>query len=176
MTRTVTLVDQLGIILGECPIQEAHALPGKLHLAFSAYLFSEDKSELLIQKRHEAKLFGGMWANSCCSHPFPGESAIDAGKRRVREELGVHVQLEEAGWFIYQAQDPRGLGVEYEQDVLLVGAIRRDTPIRVDPYEIAEWRWAKVDNLWDDMKVHQGSYAPWFHIGLSKVIMQRLRI
>jgi isopentenyl-diphosphate delta-isomerase len=76
LLRTVTLVDELGDILGECPIREAHALPGKLHLAFSAYLFSEDKRELLIQKRHEGKLFGGMWANSCCSHPFAGESAL----------------------------------------------------------------------------------------------------
>jgi isopentenyl-diphosphate delta-isomerase len=172
ITRTVTLVDQLGNILGECPIQEAHALPGKLHLAFSAYLFSEDKTELLIQKRHEGKLFGGMWANSCCSHPFSGEPAIDAGQRRVREELGVDVNLEEAGCFIYRAEDPRRLGVEHELDVLLAGAIRRDALNRVDPNEIADWRWAKVDDLWNDMKAHQESYAPWFHMGLSKVITQ----
>jgi isopentenyldiphosphate isomerase len=82
------------------------------------------------------------------------------------------VKLAEVGWFIYQAKEPRGLGIEYEQDVLLVGVIQHDRPIRADPDEIAEWRWVKIDELWTDMKAHQENYVPWFHIGLPKVTSQ----
>ena len=170
MSRTVTLVSPTGDILEECPILEAHATPGKLHRAFSAYLLSEDGTELLLQKRHEGKIFGGMWANTCCSHPFPGESAVDAGQRRIREELGINAQLQELGWFIYQADDPRGIGSEHEQDILLKGTIDRDTPVHADPKEVADWKWMKIAELQADMKKNMESYAPWFHQGLPLIL------
>ncbi len=170
MTRTVTLVDPQGTILEECPILEAHASPGKLHRAFSAYVFSQDGKEVLLQRRHDGKLFGGMWANTCCSHPFPGESAVDAGQRRVREELGLNVGLTEHGWFIYQADDARGIGSEHEQDILLKGSIDRKTPVNADPSEVAEWKWITITDLQKDMQEHPKNYAPWFHIGLPKIL------
>ncbi len=170
MTRTVTLVSPTGDILEECPILEAHQSPGKLHRAFSAYVFSQDGSELLLQKRHDGKLFGGMWANTCCSHPFPGESAVDAGQRRVKEELGIDAELTEHGWFVYQADDARGMGSEHEQDILLKGAIDRDTPVNADPKEVADWKWINVAELQEDMKNHPDDYAPWFHLGLPKIL------
>lgn len=170
MTRTVTLVDLQGTILEECPILEAHQSPGKLHRAFSAYVFSMDGKELLLQKRHDGKLFGGMWANTCCSHPFPGETALAAGERRVQEELGVEVKLTEHGWFVYQADDARGIGSEHEQDILLTGKIDRNTPVHADPKEVADWKWIAVDTLQKDMTENPSHYAPWFHIGLPKVL------
>jgi isopentenyl-diphosphate delta-isomerase len=172
MTRTVTLVDSQGSILEECPILEAHQTPGKLHRAFSAYLLSEDGTELLLQKRHEGKIFGGTWANTCCSHPFPGESAVDAGQRRIREELGIDAKLHELGWFIYQADDPRGIGSEHEQDILLKGSIDRATPVNADPKEVAEWKWMKIEELQVDMKKNMALYAPWFHQGLPLILAQ----
>lgn len=170
MTRTVTLVDPQGRTLEECNILEAHRSPGKLHRAFSAYVFSMDGSEILLQKRHDEKLFGGMWANTCCSHPFPGESAVDAGQRRVREELGIDAKLTEHGWFIYQADDARGIGSEHEQDILLTGKIDRATPVNADPKEVAEWKWISIAELQKDMQAHPENYAPWFHIGLPKIL------
>lgn len=125
-----------------------------------------------MQKRHDGKLFGGMWANTCCSHPFPGESAVDAGQRRVREELGIVCTLTEQGWFIYQANDPRGIGSEHEQDILLKGTIDRDTAVNADPKEVADWKWISVAELQEDMKNNPDHYAPWFHLGLPKVLPQ----
>lgn len=170
MTRTVTLVDPTGKILEECPILEAHQTPGKLHRAFSAYLFSTDGTEILLQRRHEEKLFGGMWANTCCSHPFPGESAVDAGQRRIKEEMGIDAKLTEYGWFIYRADDARGIGSEHEQDILLTGNIDRATPVNADPKEVADWKWITVTELQKNMAENPESYAPWFRIGLPRVL------
>src|SRR3989442_1727599 len=114
MERTVTLVDASNQPLRECAMSEAHRSPGLLHRAFSAYVFSLDGSQLLLQRRHREKLFGSLWANSCCSHPFPGEEPVMAGQRRLREELGIECVLHEAGAFIYQAEDPAGRGAEHE--------------------------------------------------------------
>lgn len=170
MTRSVTLVDTHGNALGECPILEAHASPGKLHSAFSAYVFSTNRDQLLLQRRDMHKLFGGMWANTCCSHPFENESAVDAGQRRVREELGITCELRNVGSLIYQANDPEHKGSEHELDVLLVGEIDPSTPVHADTKEVAEWKWMDVQKLQEDMTKHPEQYAPWFHLGLPRVL------
>lgn len=170
MERTVTLVDKSDRPLEECPIGEAHRSPGKLHRAFSAYVFTPDRKQLLLQKRHAGKLFGGTWANTCCSHPFANEGAVAAGQRRLREELGIDCQLRQAGALVYQAEDPGGKGAEHEYDVLLVGAIHANTPIHADAAEVAAWKWMALDELRADMRRNPTAYAPWFHLGLDKLM------
>src|SRR4051812_39991646 len=94
-TRTVTLVDEQGSPIGVSEIVDAHTGHGKLHKAFSVYVFRNDGKEILIQQRSDKKMLWPMiWANTCCSHPFENESSSDAGERRLREELGFTTTLQ----------------------------------------------------------------------------------
>lgn len=167
MHRTVTLTNETGDSIGEMEIVQAHTAPGHLHRAFSVFLFSSDGSSLLLQKRSGQKmLWPGMWANTCCSHPFPNEDALAAGQRRLKEELGISASLKIGPSFIYHAEDPNGYGVEYERDVILLGTVSQDITVTPNPEEVAEWQWVPVDDLLQAMKDQPNNYAPWLHIGL----------
>lgn len=169
MERTVTLVTHANIPLGECALTEAHRTPGRLHRAFSAYVFTRDGHQLLLQRRHFGKLFGGIWANTCCSHPFPNEDVVAAGERRLREELGIDCKLRSVGALVYQADDPEGKGAEHEYDVLLVGTVDANAPIHANTAEVADWKWMAVDPLRKDMELRPMAYAPWFHLGMAEL-------
>ncbi len=168
MNRTVTLVDTNGSPLGQCDILQAHTGEGKLHKAFSVFIFNPDRSKTLIQKRAAGKmLWPGIWANTCCSHPFENEGAIDAGKRRLQEEMGVLCELTEAGDFVYRALDPFGKGVEHEHDTILIGTMDETASTKPNPDEVAEWKWIKVTDLMQDFSDHPQLYTPWLVQGLS---------
>lgn len=162
--REVVLVSESGEVLGSFDKQEAHQPPGRLHLAFSVFLFRPDGT-LLIQQRAESKYhFPGVWANSCCSHPEPGEEIIASARRRLLEELGVEAELKEAGRFTYRAVDPVSGLVEHELDHVLVGQIR-DMMLQPDPSEVEDWR------VVDPASVRQAGpaegFAPWFEEALA---------
>lgn len=169
--RTVTLTDAKGAVLGEAEIVDAHTGKGKLHLAFSVYIFSLDGKKFLMQKRAKEKmLFAGFWANTCCSHPFTNETPEQAGERRLKEELGIECRLKKGTSFVYRAEDPNGKGVEHEHVTLLLGTYDEENPITPDPKEVEEWKWIELGALKKDMMEHPDSYAPWFHLGLEKVL------
>ncbi|MDO8649111.1 MAG: isopentenyl-diphosphate Delta-isomerase [Candidatus Peregrinibacteria bacterium] len=169
--RTVTLVDERNTPIGSADLLEAHTGEGKLHRAFSVYVFSDDGESLLIQQRaREKMLFAMFWANTCCSHPFENEDAQTAGARRLQEELGFSCALTEAGTFVYRAEDPEGKGVEHEHVTLLVGKIPQSTSISPNAEEVAEWKWVDVPMLITDMKENKDAYAPWFHLGLRQLL------
>lgn len=169
MSRTVTLVDERNVQIGTAELIDAHTGEGKLHRAFSVYVFRNDGQEFLMQRRSANKmLWAGIWANTCCSHPFENESAVQAGTRRLQEELGFSCALTEGPSFVYRAIDPSGKGVEWEHVTTLMGDVD-DIAVNADPNEVAEWRWMKVETLEADMKAHPDVYAPWFHQGLSLV-------
>lgn len=172
MDRTVTLCDEKGTPLSECPILEAHSGKGKLHLAFSAYVFTPDRKKLLIHRRAKKKMLWPekWWTNTCCSHPFPGESQKEAGERRLREELGITCELIEGPTFIYRADEPQGRGVEHEYVTLLSGNFEEPASLNPDPKEILEWKWMSVQDLLADFKRHPMLYTPWFVVGLPKVM------
>ena len=171
MSRTVTLVDELGKKLSTTDILDAHTGLGKLHLAFSVYVFDPTKTQVLIQRRSQEKmLWPTIWANTCCSHPFEGESPSEAGERRLQEELGVRTHLSEGPRFVYRADDPWGTGVEHEYVTILIGTMDPKTPLRPDPMEVMETKWMNIDELLSDMTCEPHQYAPWFHIGLRKVL------
>jgi isopentenyl-diphosphate delta-isomerase len=167
--RQVILCDESGRPTGSADIHEAHSGQGQLHLAFSVYILSPDRTKVLIQQRSaEKRLWPLVWANTCCSHPREGETAIEAGQRRLSEELGMTCELSIGSAFVYRAEDPAGRGVEHEYDVILIGTATGN-PVP-DPAEVADWKWAEIKSLRLDMRDHPERYAPWFHQGLARVL------
>ncbi len=111
-----------------------------------------------------------IWANTCCSHPFENESAIAAGERRLSEELGFSTTLSEGPSFVYRALDPNGRGVEHEHVTILTGTAEEQSQLNPDPNEVAEAKWMTVKELQSAMQKAPESFAPWFHLGLKKLI------
>src|SRR5262245_13893270 len=166
----VILCDEYGRPQGACDVLAAHTGAGRLHLAFSVYLFSSHRRSLLIQQRSAAKmLWPKVWANTCCSHSRPGESALEAGRRRLREEMGIDADLTPGPSFVYRAEDPAGRGVEHEYDVILLGTFAGD-PVP-NPAEVGAWRWVSLDHLRAEMRERPGDFAPWLHLGLGLATM-----
>ena len=155
------LVDENDGETGTATKERVH-LEGLLHRAFSVVLMrgEGDSREFLIARRAYAKYHsGGLWANSCCSHPRAGEDLLDAAERRVREELGCEVgELRKLGSFIYRTEFDDGL-VENEIDHVLVGEIV-GTPVP-NPDEIAELRWIAPEDLRAMLAQTPGRFAPW---------------
>lgn len=162
---SVILTDEHGAPTGSSEIVAAHLHPGKLHKAFSVYVLRG--KDILIQKRSDKKMLWPMiWANTCCSHPREGEAPMEAGQRRLKEELGFTCALREAGDFVYRAEDPAGRGVEHEHVTVLVGEFLPTMNVTPDPAEVAEFQWISIDDLEEKMKDSPHDYAPWLHLGL----------
>jgi isopentenyl-diphosphate delta-isomerase len=171
MNRTVTLTDEKGSPIGEAEIVDAHTNGGKLHRAISVYVFDASGKKILLQKRSSEKmLFKGIWANTCCSHPFPGEDAVVAGERRLKEEMGFTCTLKEGPAFVYRADDPKGNGTEHEYDIILVGTYDSAKKLTPDPKEAEAYTWKDIDSVCKEMKTIPYIYAPWFHLGLPKAL------
>lgn len=162
----VILVDQADRPVGRMEKQEAHR-KGLLHRAFSVFLL--DGSKLLIQRRALDKYHcGGLWSNTCCSHPAPGEPVLSAAERRLDEELGIkNARLRELDTFLYRAAFPNGLA-EYELDHVLLGEY--SGPVRPDPMEIAQVRWIDLEELQRDLQAFPQWYTPWFPPALTLVL------
>ena len=162
----VILVNENDRPVGRMEKQEAHTR-GLLHRAFSVFLL--DGTKLLIQRRALEKYHcGGLWSNTCCSHPAPGEPVTAAARRRLTEELGIEaVSLAELGSFLYRAAFSNGL-TEHELDHVLLG--RYNGPVQPDPAEIDQVRWIDLMYLQRDMRTHPQLYTPWFQPALALVL------
>jgi isopentenyl-diphosphate delta-isomerase len=166
---TVLLVDESGHPLGASSKLAAHEAPGRLHLAFSVFLFRG--GEMLLQQRALTKYhFPGLWANACCSHPAPGEEIASSARRRLREELGLEAELREAGSFLYRAEDPHSGLVEHELDHVFVGELPPGEEASPDPSEVAAVRWVSLDDLPGGLPE---PIAPWFGEALGLAIAGR---
>ncbi|MGC1213901.1 MAG: isopentenyl-diphosphate Delta-isomerase [Micromonospora sp.] len=168
----VELVDDTGHPLGEATVATAHQPPGRLHRAFSVLLV-DPAGRVLLQRRAAAKTrFPLRWANSCCGHPAPGESLVEAANRRLTEELGAApVALTEVGVYVYYAEDPATGRVEFEYDHVLRADVPADLRTVPDPDEVAELRWVDPTELEADLDVDPRAYAPW----LGGVVNRLLR-
>lgn len=143
-----------------------HDGQGMLHRAFSVLLFN-DKGELLLQKRAaEKRLWGDFWSNSCCSHPRIGETMEQASKRRVKEELGLQVELEYLYKFEYRAQFDES-GAEHELCWVYIG--RCDTAPSPNSNEISEWRFISPSALEKELITQPEQYTPWFKLEWQEV-------
>jgi isopentenyl-diphosphate Delta-isomerase len=131
------LVDEDGVTIGTAEKLAAHQPPGRLHRAFSVFLFDE-RGRLLLQQRALGKYHSpGVWSNTCCGHPYPGEAPFAAAARRTFEELGVSPSLlAEAGTVRYNHPDPASGLVEQEYNHLFVGLVQAAP--RPDSEEVAE--------------------------------------
>jgi isopentenyl-diphosphate delta-isomerase len=169
--KTVILTNERGESLGKSEIIEAHTEGGKLHKAFSVFIFTPDMKKILIQRRASVKmLFPGFWANTCCSHP-KGKFDIEVeASGRLKEECGFHTGLEVVDSFVYKADDPDGKGTEYEYDTVLKGATEESTEMHPDPSEIMDMKWVEIDELKKDMEDNPDVYAPWFGLGLEIIL------
>ncbi|MFE1908509.1 isopentenyl-diphosphate Delta-isomerase [Streptomyces gardneri] len=131
------LVDEDGTTIGTAEKLAAHQAPGQLHRAFSVFLFDES-GRLLLQRRALGKYHSpGVWSNTCCGHPYPGEAPFAAAARRTFEELGVSpTLLAEAGTVRYNHPDPASGLVEQEFNHLFVGLVQAEP--KPDPEEIED--------------------------------------
>jgi isopentenyl-diphosphate delta-isomerase len=164
----VILVNKNDKKIGLMPKMEAHK-KGALHRAFSVFIFN-NKNELMIQKRNINKYHSpGLWTNTCCSHQKDGESNISAGKRRLLEEMGFCVELNEIGSFIYNVGVDNGL-IEHELDYILVGKYNGNVKINSD--EVDNWKWMSLDNIKDDIRKRSKNYTEWFKIIMDNYYTQ----
>ena len=162
----VILVDFEDREIGRMEKEKAHR-EAKLHRAFSAFLYKGQ--EILIQKRALGKYHsGGLWTNTCCSHPRPGETISEAAIRRSREETGIVVKkLTELYRFFYYAPLDNGF-TEFECDHVLVG--KYDGIFQVNPQEVEELRWISCEGLEHAMLERPAVFTPWFLICAPEVI------
>lgn len=168
MQDRVILVDRLGREIGTEEKLKAHR-GGKLHRAFSIFIFNA-KGELLLQKRAETKYHsGGLWTNTCCSHPRPGESHYCAARRRLKEEMGFDSELTEFFSFIYHTKLDNNL-FEHELDHVFVG--NYDGHPVPNPDEVDDWKWINIDSLERDVGENPDRYTHWFKLILNRVIKQ----
>ncbi|NCX93184.1 MAG: isopentenyl-diphosphate Delta-isomerase [Gammaproteobacteria bacterium] len=163
----VVLVDHHDHVLGTLEKLKAHEL-GVLHRAFSILLYRKVNGvfEVLLQRRHPDKYHcGGLWANTCCSHPMPGEDLFDAAVRRLNEELHLEVPLQWIGSFVYRAELENGL-VEHEFDHVFLGEYEGEAP-RGNPLEVIDVRWIPLMDVQADLNKNPKAYVPWVSSVLS---------
>ena len=160
----VILVDENDNQIGLMPKMEAHE-KALLHRAFSVFVFN-NKNELMLQKRAMHKYHSpGLWTNTCCSHQRDGESNLEAGKRRLQEEMGFVTDLQESTSFIYKAPFDNGL-TEHEYDHVMIGHFNDEPIINAD--EAADWKWMPLEAVKIDMALHPELYTAWFKIIFEK--------
>jgi len=156
----VILVDVYDNPTGSMSKIEAHE-KGILHRAFSVFILNE-KGHLMLQQRALNKYHSpGLWTNTCCSHQREGEGNIDAGKRRLKEEMGFIVPMKTLFSFIYKAPFDNGL-TEHELDHVLLGYYNHE-PI-INPKEVAAWKWVDLDQIASEIKDTPQLYTVWFKI------------
>lgn len=158
MIENVILVDKSDNQIG---IEEKHSAhkAGKLHRAFSVFIFNS-QGEVMLQKRASGKYHsGGLLTNACCSHPRVGETIIDGAHRKLKEEMGFDTGLKEVFSFIYFVKFDNGMH-EHEFDHVLFGKF--DGEPKLNPEEAEGWRWVSPEQLTREMQEHPEQFTYWF--------------
>ena len=139
---------------------------GKLHRAFSIFVFNS-KGQLMIHRRHRDKYHsGGLWTNTCCSHPRPGEKLEEAVHRRLKFEMGFDTNLKEIFSFTYKVR--LGELFEHEHDHVFIGTFNGEP--KPHPEEVEDWKWVGLEELKKDVEENPDRYTYWFREALPRVI------
>lgn len=177
MADHVVLVDSNDNTLGKEDKLIAHQ-KGLLHRAFSIFIFRKDPTDqlqwqLLLQRREQKKYHcAGLWSNTCCSHPGIDETVIDAGHRRLQEELGFTTPLTHVGAFTYYAQCDNNL-IEYEYDHILIANVAQPD-IQLNLEEISEIQWLSIADTKKNLSAQPQHYTPWFAKALDIALTAEL--
>ena len=155
-------VDDRDRPLGPHSRASCHRGEGILHRAFSVYLFDRRLRVLLQRRSIHKPLWPRYWANSCCSHPRWGEATTDAAHRRIREELGLRVQLQHVFSFQYRARFSER-SAEHEFCHVFAGVTHRMA--EPDPQEVEDCIFVEPVRLDKELESRRGAYAPWLHLG-----------
>ncbi|WP_273567697.1 isopentenyl-diphosphate Delta-isomerase [Maribacter halichondriae] len=160
----VILVNEKDEVLGIMPKMEAHE-KAVLHRAFSVFIMN-DLGETMLQQRASSKYHSPLlWTNTCCSHQRIGESNLEAGRRRLQEEMGFETDLKELFSFIYKAPFDNGL-TEHELDHVMVGTYDKAPEINSD--EVADWKWMLPVDIKSDIEKNPKRYTEWFKLIFDK--------
>jgi isopentenyl-diphosphate delta-isomerase len=162
------LVDEQDREIGFADKLAAHRGGGRLHRAFSVFIFN-DAGELLLQQRAAVKYhFAGLWSNSCCGHPLRGQATAEAARRRLHEELGFDAPLREIFAMAYEAADPASGLTEREFDHVFGG--RHDGAVSPAPAEVSAVRWIEPGLLGRELQARPECFTPWLGILLPRVL------
>jgi isopentenyl-diphosphate delta-isomerase len=162
----VILVDVDDCEIGVMEKMEAHK-QAVLHRAFSVFLFNP-QGKMLLQQRALTKYHSaGLWTNTCCSHPRPGETLENAVTRRLIEEMGITAKVSKAFDFIYQAELPDNLN-EYEFDHVFIG--NYDDEVRPNHLEVANFVYQSIEEVAANLQSYPEKYTVWFKIAFPKVV------
>ena len=158
--ENVILVNQNDEQIGLMPKMEAHE-KAVLHRAFSVFVLN-DKNEIMLQQRASHKYHSPLlWTNTCCSHQRDGETNIQAGTRRLFEEMGFETGLKELFHFIYKAPFDNGL-TEHELDHVMIGYYNEEP--KINPDEVESWKWMSIEDVAKDIQFQPEIYTVWFKI------------
>lgn len=161
----VVLVDEQDNAIGTMEKQQAH-VEGVLHRAFSIFIFNSE-NKLLLQKRASSKYHcGGLWTNTCCSHPREKENILDAAKRRLHEEMGMRCEIKPIFSFVYKAEFENGL-TEHEFDHVFFGQSNQVPELNLE--EVEGYRYIGLEDLQVEIKEDPQKFTPWFLIALERV-------
>ncbi len=164
----VVLVDASDEEVGTMEKMEAHQ-KGALHRAFSILLFNS-KGEVLLQKRAKTKYHsGGLWTNTCCSHPRPGEPMQSAVRRQLIHEMGIDLPTTFSHKFIYRSS--LGSLTEYEMDHVYFGKFDGNPIINKD--EVEDWKYMGTREIREDMRKNPGTYSFWFKLIMEHQELER---
>ena len=156
----VILVDENDNPIGTMPKMEAHE-KAMLHRAFSVFILNANDEVLLQQRANDKYHSAGLWTNTCCSHPHPGEDTLGAARRRLKEEMGMEADLQFVFKFMYKAPFDNLL-TEHEIDHVFIGKTNQ-LPV-INPEEVASYKYMKPEEIKLDMEQNPQSYTVWFRI------------
>ena len=164
LIEKVILVDESDNAIGEMEKLEAHQ-KGLLHRAFSVFIF-DPEGKMLLQQRALSKYHsGGLWTNTCCSHPLPGEDTLNAANRRLMEEMGITTELEHKNFLVYKTAFNNGL-FEHEYDHIYTG--KTDQQPKINKTEVENFEWLTLPEVKEKIKLNPQLFTVWFKMAIEK--------
>ncbi len=172
-TERIILVDEAGNAVGSAPKVTTHHAQTPLHLAFSCYVFDRAGRLLLTQRAHHKPTFPGVWTNSFCGHPSPGEDLFEALERRAEQELGLQVEALSLALprFRYAATGANGVR---ENELCPVFTAIASSEVTPDPSEVASVEWVRWTLLRDEVLAGEREISVWCAAQVAELAAREL--